>query len=104
MGEQLDRQSTGYRAAFADFFAGGWLDRQPTWFRDIVVGLLVVIVGSISDNLVPVMPDTGVWYVAAPMIVAILGAVTTFTEAYGRRRRREIDATEDNGADLDEKW
>jgi len=63
---------------------GGWLDRQPTWLRDAIVGGSAVLAGWVVTDLVPTLPGGGAWVIVGPALVVGAGAVATWTRAYGR--------------------
>ena len=62
----------------------GWLDRVPTWGRDMFVGLAAVLAGWVVTDVVPSLPGGGVWGIVGPLIVVAAGWVTKWTQAYGR--------------------
>lgn len=64
----------------------GWIDRTPTWARDL---LLMLAVGGLSwgaDTLVPYLQEQEgiVSRLVAPLLVVMILAVTKWTQAYGR--------------------
>lgn len=62
----------------------GWLDRTPTWARDLIVGLAAVLAGWVVSDVAPTLPGDGIWVIAGPALVVASGAVTRATQAYGR--------------------
>ena len=64
----------------------GWLDRRPTWARDLIIGAISAEVAWATAHLVPALESAGGWWpVLAPAVVVALGAITRWTQAYGRR-------------------
>jgi hypothetical protein len=71
----------------------GWLDRLPTWARDLLLMLVAAIAAWMASDVVPGMAGRGgVAAVLAPLLVVGLNAVTTLTRAYGRGRTYDPEA------------
>lgn len=62
----------------------GFIDRWPTWARDLLVGVAAVLAGWVVTDVVPLLPHNGPWALAGPVLVVLAGAVTKWTQAYGR--------------------
>lgn len=62
----------------------GWLDRMPTAVRDLLVALVAVVAGWVVNDMVPGLPETGVWALVGPLLVVAANAMGTWTRAYGR--------------------
>lgn len=66
----------------------GWIDRLPTWARDLLIGAISAEAAWGVAELVPQLRELGgVWAALAPVVVVALGAVTRWTQAYGRSSR-----------------
>lgn len=64
----------------------GWIDRRPTWIRDLLVGLASIIAGWGVTDLGPALDSQGGWLrLAGAILVVGLASVTKWTQAYGRR-------------------
>lgn len=65
----------------------GWIDRLPTWGRDLLLMLVAALGSWALSDVVPALADKGgAAALAAPVIVLAVNAVTSWTQAYGRDR------------------
>jgi hypothetical protein len=63
----------------------GWLDRCPTWVRDLVMGGIAAEAAWATSDAIPILHAQGGWIAAAtPLVMVGLAAVTRWTQAYGR--------------------
>jgi len=63
----------------------GWIDRAPTWARDLGLMLVASLLSWAGSDLVPVLRDKGgAAALAAPALVLVINALSTATRAYGR--------------------
>lgn len=61
----------------------GWIDRLPTWARDLVLMIVASLLSWASADLVPLLQDKGgAAALAAPVVVLVVNALTPITRAY----------------------
>lgn len=65
----------------------GWLDRLPTWARDLILMIAAGILTWLGTDIVPMLQDKGgASALAAAALLLVINAVTPLTRAYGPRR------------------
>jgi hypothetical protein len=64
----------------------GFIDRLPTWARDLAFALIAANLAWAGDDLAPVLQEQPGWVstLAAPILLVLVGAATKWTRAYGR--------------------
>lgn len=75
----------------------GFIDRRPTWVRDLTFMLIACLLMWASTYLAPVLAAAGgLWAsLAAPLVVLLVGVLTQWTQAYGRGSGRHAAGTTD---------
>lgn len=73
----------------------GFIDKRPTWVRDITYMLAACLLMWASTYLVPVLAAAGgLWAsLAAPLVVLLVGGLTRWTQAYGRGSGKHAAST-----------
>ena len=62
----------------------GWLDRRPTWLRDLIVALVAAVAYWAGQDLVPILQGKGgALALLAGILPLVINAVTTATRRYG---------------------
>jgi hypothetical protein len=61
----------------------GWIDRLPTWLRDLIIAVTTAILGVAGMYLVPAVESSPKWALLAPLITSVLAWATRATRAYG---------------------
>lgn len=63
----------------------GFIDRMPTWARDLAFALIAANLAWAGDDLAPVLQEQPGWVstLAAPILLVLVGAATKWTQAYG---------------------
>lgn len=70
----------------------GWIDRLPTWLRDLLLMLVASIMAWVGSDVVPILEHKGgAAAVLASVVVLVVNALTPITRAYtlsGEQRRQ----------------
>lgn len=63
----------------------GWIDRLPTWARDLLLMLVATVTMWAGSDIVPLLEDRGgASALVASVLVLALATITKWTQAYGR--------------------